>query len=64
MDQEQINKLAALLGESPERIQAALQALDEEEHLYYNPNTFRRLHRINCEGLRSLVVPNLDQLRR
>jgi len=64
MDQEKIRKLAALLGEPPERLQTALQALDEEEHLYFNPNVFRDLHRIDCKGLRSLVILDISRLRR
>jgi len=64
MDQEQIRKLAALLGEPEERVQTALQVLDEEDHLYFNPNAFRRLHRIDVEGLRSLVIPDIRRLRR
>ena len=64
MDQEQIRKLAALLGEPEEKVQTAIQVLDEEDHLYYNPNAFRDLHRIDCKGLRSLVILDISRLRR
>jgi len=64
MDREQIVKLAALLGEPIERVEAALEALGEDEHFYYNPNVFSKLHKVDCEGLRKLVVPDLSRLRR
>ena len=63
MDREKMERLAALLGEPVEKIEAALEALGGEEHFYYNPSLFRRLHSIDCSGLKKLVVPNLKKLR-
>jgi len=64
MDTEQINRLALLLDLPPDQVEAAVDSIDEEDHFYYNPNAFSKLHRVDCEGIRRLVVPNLRRLRR
>jgi len=70
MDRERIKLAAQLLGMKPEELISALGGEQEEEEprgiegFYYNPNVFRKLHNIDSEGLRKLVMPNLSRLRR
>lgn len=66
-----IKSIAEILGIEPERLEEAICQVDEEgcgeineEHFYYNPNIFAKLLRIDCTGLKNLVVPNLRRLRR
>ena len=63
MDAEQIRKLAVLLNIPEDRVLAAMEAADFEEHFYYNPDVFRSLHKVDCSGIRDLLVPDLGRLR-
>jgi hypothetical protein len=62
IDIEKVKTLAIILGIPPEKLVSLLEG--NEEHFYYNPNVFMKLHSIDYEGLRKLVVPNLKKLRR
>jgi len=68
MDEERIKLAAELLGMEPEQLVSALGGEQEEEEgegmegFYFNPEVFRKLHSIDCEGLRKLVIPNLTKL--
>jgi len=71
MDNEKVKLAAELLGMDPGRLVEALGIGEKEkedstgsEYFYYNPNVFLKLHSIDCEGLRKLVVPDLRRLRR
>ena len=71
MDQDKIRALAMLLGVDPVKLSVSLQDLDTEggdppglEGFYFNPEVFRKLHSIDCEGLRKLVMPSIRHLRR
>jgi hypothetical protein len=69
-----IKRLAELLGVEPEKVEETIFMVGSEEggeegcgevnHFYYNPDIFARLHKIDCSGLRKLIVPNLSRLRR
>jgi len=70
MEPERIKLAAELLGMKPEELISALGGEQEEEEprgmegFYFNPEVFRKLHSIDYEGLRKLVMPNLSRLRR
>lgn len=71
MDEERIKLAAQLLGMKPEELISALGISEQEEEqsprgiegFYYNSEVFRKLHSIDYEGLRKLVVPDLRRLR-
>ena len=69
MEAEKIKAAAEILGLTSEQLIRALGLEEEEEEgpyggFYFNSNVFRKLHSIDSEGLRKLVMPNLDKLRR
>jgi hypothetical protein len=76
MMNSKIRRLAELLGMEPAKVEEAIFTVGSEEcgeegcgevnreHFYYNPDIFARLHKIDCSGLRKLVVPDLRKLRR
>jgi len=67
LDIERIKLAAELLGMEPEKLASMLGQEEEEpasEGFYFNPEVFRKLHSIDYEGLRKLVVPDLRRLRR
>ena len=72
MDEERIKLAAQLLGMNPEELVNTLGIKGQEEDttgggiegFYYNPDVFRKLHSIDCAGLRRLVTPYLGRLRR
>lgn len=76
MDSEKIKALAGVLGVDATKLAAALELVNEGEeeetkqgsggldNFYFNPNVFMKLHSIDYEGLRKLVMPNLRRLRR
>lgn len=70
MDEERIKLAAQLLDMKPEDLVRALGGEEEEgtsegiEGFYYNPDVFRKLHNVDNQGLRKLLMPNLSRLRR
>jgi len=74
LEPEKIKALAVLLGVDPVKLSMSLQDLDREQgqidggnflkNFYFNPDVFMKLHQIDYEGLRKLVMPNLRKLRR
>lgn len=69
MENERLKLAAELLGMEPEKLASMLGQQEEEEGpqsegFYFNPEVFRKLHSIDYEGLRKLVVPDLRRLRR
>lgn len=66
MEPEKIRTLAILLGVDPMKLSIALDELDrgEQSNFYYDSNVFRKLHSIDYEGLRKLVIPDIRRLRR
>ena len=71
MEPEKIKALAVLLGIDPIRLSQSLQEFEEKGtnedspgYFYYNPDVIRKLHNIDSEGLRKLVMPDLSRLRR
>ena len=66
MEPERLKALATLLGIDPMKLSLALDEVDKEkqDNFYYNPNVFMKLHSIDYEGLRKLVMPDLRKLRR
>jgi hypothetical protein len=73
---KKIERLAEILGIEPSKLEEAIFMVGSEEggeeacgevnkeHFYYNPDIFAKLHKIDCTGLKNLVVPNLRKLRR
>lgn len=64
MDSKKIKMLADLLGELAEETAEVEEQETPQSNFFYNPDVFMSLHTIDCVGLRKLVTPNLDRLRR
>lgn len=66
MDSGKLKILANLLNELAEEAEGeeSLEQETPQSNFYFNPDVFMGLHTIDSVGLRKLVTPNLDRLRK